>query len=312
VTFTVSAGGQSFDPATGKGTFHFTVEFQQPAPEPPPAARLLPGVSAARPGVSPLVEFKRLQSLFGGGLAVRRGFSTMFPASWALHTSSRDPGLGAAMSVSSVKSNPVDMATGASDALVAGFVRSIPDGWPVVLIWQHEPEDPQKGFDPAVYRKAAARFASAVRAALRPGQRIRVGWCLMGWSFTPGSGRNPLAWWPGDAAVDVVCADPYSFRETSFVPFTHDSVGAVAAHRFAVEHGKAFGVAEWGCYDLPATRRPDFIRSGDEWLRSVGAEFACWFHHNLSNAPSLAPTTSCLIDSSPASVAAFGAHVAGV
>lgn len=291
------------------GRVRWALEVEYTPDPPPPPSRLLPGVSAARPGVSPLTEFKRLQTMFGGGLRVRRGFSSTFPVSWADHTSSRDPGLGAAMSVSSVKSNPVDMATGASDALVAGFVGSIPDGWPVVLIWQHEPEDPKKGIDPAVYRKAAARFAATVRATVRPGQRIRVGWCLMGWSFTAGSGRNPADWWPGDPAVDIVCPDPYSFRETSFVPFTDGSVGAVAAHRFAVEHGKAFGLAEWGCYDLPATRRPDFIRSGDEWLRSVGAEFACWFHNNLSNAPALAPTTSCLIDSSTASVEAFRAHV---
>jgi hypothetical protein len=301
VTFAATLDGASQDPVNGRTTLTVTVDY---TPEPPPV--MLAGMSAERPdltGVTADGEFTRMQAMFGGRLQVRRGFNTGFPTLWSGHTSAKDEALGCVASVASVKSDIARMASGADDALVAGFVQSIPAGWPVTLIWQHEPENPSKANDPALYRKAAARFATVVHEYAPPA--VRVGHCLMGYTFTAASGRNPLDWWPGDAAVDVVCPDPYSFTTTRPALFTESAVGAVAAHAFAVDHGKPFGIAEWGCYDLPGTDRAGFVRSGTGWLRDVGAEFACWFHNNKAKS-----TSNCLVDSSSASVAAYAEHLA--
>lgn len=298
--FTVAVGPEEHDPVTGRARVQLTVEYTPPPPPPPPPVPpLLVGIAAYRPdlGVKDDAEFGRIQSLLGGALAVRRGFSPVFPSTWAGHTSSKDPTLGARASVTSVKSDVTRMAQGRDDALVAGFVRSIPDAWPVTLIWQHEPDNPDKAIDPGNYRAGAARFAQVVKATARPEQNVQVGWCVMGWTFVPASGRDPDDWYPGDDAVDIVCPDPYSFTTTRPALFTDPDVGAVAAHRYAVERFKTFGVAEWGCFDLPGTNRPAFIQSGDRWLREVGAVFACWFHSGR-----------CALDTTAASMVAFTAH----
>jgi hypothetical protein len=260
-----------------------------PPPPPPPVGSMLAGaIVGARAGTEPGVpsvvksadqELARLESLIGVPLQIRRTYNGNIPTSFANTAANADVGKRA--SSISVKSDPTQTAAGAFNTPITTFVKSIPKGHKVYLTWQHEPENPKKAFTPATIRAAGNMFAKTVKAARVAGQDITVVWCLMGWTFSAASGRNPLDWYWGDDAVELVAPDPYMYNETAYVPFTGTNVGALQAYNFAKAHGKRFGINEWGSLDHPNNDRPRFIKEADTWLRGLTnprAEFSCWYH----------------------------------
>jgi len=267
----------------------------------PPASTLMLGATAtanaAAGTTSDLAEFLRLEKITGKTLPIRRGFAGP-PTPWANHPCGAD--VGHRVSVASIKTDPVRMRDGLDDALITSFVRSIPVGHRVYLAWQHEASNPKKNLDPATIRAAGAHFAALVKAA-RGDREVWVTWIEMGWTFSAASGRNPLDWYWGDQAVEVIAPDPYNTRTDKYNALSSESVGG-AAYAFAKTHKKRFGVAEFGCYDTAATDRPRFIRDGVAWLRSLkdpSCEFAAWFH---SGVDALAGTSGYWLDSSAASL----------
>lgn len=255
-----------------------------PAIPPPDGApggldMLIGAAAGAKDGRSGIEEFEYLEGLSGRALDVRRSFTSNFPASFTSHPANDD--VGHRVSVASVKSSPDRMAKGLDDALVTGFVESIPDGHVVYLTWQHEAEATDKHNDPAVIRAGGQRFARLVKEA-RGDKAVHVTWVFMGYSFAPISGRDPNAWYWGDRSVEVVAVDAYNgYTNVDRKLDAENFVGLAQAHRFARSRGRRFGVAEWGCYDLPATNRPGFLTHAIPYLQSLSGpvcEFATYFH----------------------------------
>lgn len=269
-------------------------------PTPPVQAMLLGATATANSAAgtgSDLAEFLRLEKITGHPLPVRRGFAGV-PTTWANHPCGAD--VGVRVSVASIKTDPVRMRDGLDDALITSFVKSIPLGHTAYLSWQHEASNPKKNLAPAVIQAAGAHFAAVVKAA-RGERQVFVTWIEMGWTFSTASGRNPLDWYWGDDAVEVIAPDPYNTRTDKYNALSIESIGG-AAYAFAKAHHKRFGVAEFGCYDTATTDRVRFLRDGLAWLRSLKdphCEFAAWFH---SGVDALAGTSGYWLDSSPASL----------
>lgn len=250
---------------------------------------------------SDLAEYLRLESITGRSLDVRRTFEAA-PTSWAQCKASADVGKRA--SFVSFKTSPDTMAGPGQEAYWKALIESVPRGHRVYMTWQHEAENPSKNNDPAKIRAGGAKFAEYVRK-YRGDRDISIAWTLMGWTFASEfSKRNPLDWYWGDSSVEVVAPDPYNTSTSKFYSFDATMVGATQAYQFTKAHGKRFGIAEWGNYDLTATNRVKFLTDGVSWLRSLkdpACEFACWFH---SDVPS-DDAGDYWLDSTSASLAAW-------
>jgi len=94
---------------------------------------------------------------------------------------------------------------------IESFVATTPKN--LIINYWHEPE---VEISPTDFRSATRIVADIVHAQNRAdGGTRRVEIILMGWTFRPQSGRNPMDWWPGrDSAgrnyVDIVSVDVYS------------------------------------------------------------------------------------------------------
>jgi hypothetical protein len=271
-----------------------------PPPPPPPSGTFLAGaIVGARDGTEAGVpsvvksadqELVRLETLIGAHLQIRRTYEgSPPPASFANCKANADVGKRA--SSISVRSDPRDMANGVHNARVTSLIKSVPLGHKLFITWQHEPENDAAPGVPVgyatradyntAYRAGGNVFGKTVKAARLPGQDITVAWCMMGWTFVPASGRDPLDYWWGDDAVELVAPDPYMYSETAYKAFSSANVGALQAWQFAKAHGKRFGINEWGSLDHPGSDRPRFQKEGDTWLRSLTnpvCEFSCWYH----------------------------------
>ena len=100
------------------------------------------------------------------------------------------------------------MRDGGFDSAMTTWLNSVPSAHVLYLSWQHEPENPSKGNDPATFRAGAQHFYTHVKS-VRP-QTIVAMPVYMSWTHNPSSGRDPLDWYPGNDYTDVIGVDTYN------------------------------------------------------------------------------------------------------
>ncbi len=83
--------------------------------------------------------------------------------------------------------------------------------------------------------------------------RVEWIWCPTDWAFNPASGRTPQRWYPGDDAVDWLCADGYGFYpETPTWTSFETTLGFF--YRWAEGRGKPIMIGETGAIIAEALR----------------------------------------------------------
>ncbi len=154
----------------------------------------------------------------------------------------------------SFKGDPSTMASGGFDAALTTWLNSVPSAHLLYLTWQHEPEMPSKGLDPASFRSGAQHFYTHVKS-VRP-QTIVAMPIFMDWTHNPASGRNPLDWYPGDGYTDVIGVDTYNtylwpmvgspttWENIPITGRTNQMVGLKNFVNFATTHSKPWAIGE--------------------------------------------------------------------
>ncbi len=144
-------------------------------------------------------------------------------------------------------------------------------GWPVYLAIHHEPEDDSSAFGtPADYAAAFRHIVDVFRG--HGVTNVAFVWNLMSWTFAPGSGKDPNAYYPGDSYVDIVGADGYNWAPgrpgaawTSFGQIFQN------VYDFAVAHGKPLMAVEYGVQEDPN----DPYRKA-QWFQDALATIKSW------------------------------------
>ena len=144
-------------------------------------------------------------------------------------------------------------------------------GYPAYLAFQHEPEDDSGSFGtPADY---AAAFRHVVDVFNDHGvTNVAFVWNLMSWTFAPGSGRDPAAYYPGDSYVDIVGGDGYNWAPgrpgSAWTPF---SQSFQHIYDWSVAHGKPLMAVEYGVQEDPS----DPYRKA-QWFQDALATIKSW------------------------------------
>ena len=162
------------------------------------------------------------------------------------------------------------IASGAEDAVIDARADALKAfGAPVYLTFHHEPENDLAGWGtPGDY---AAAFRHVVDVFRNRGV-TNVGWVwnMMTWTFDPRSGRDPSAFYPGDAYVDFIGADGYNWYPSKPSWESFLTVFSLT-NAWAVAHGKPWMVVETGVQEDPNVAG----RKGD-WFRDVAATAKAW------------------------------------
>lgn len=186
------------------------------------------------------------------------------------------PGLPATLG-----SNPLNIAAnqrssivswkGDPDLVASGEYDQILNKWlaqfcrPTYVVYYHEPEDNWPTYVQKAHYLAAQRHFLVLVAA-HPNRKNLIRTIIYGdYTFDKASGRDPMAWYPGDEYVDVIGADVYSFHEKTA------KVESMAAHQvrrpslaFAQAHGKPYIIPELG-YDGP--NRAAWLADAVKWAK---------------------------------------------
>ena len=164
-----------------------------------------------------------------------------------------------------------DIAGGIHDEWIAEQAARFKSfGAPMYLTFHHEPEDDEAFGTPSEF---ASAFRHVVRIFREHGVRnVAFVWTMMAWSFDPGSGRDPMSWYPGTDFVDFIGLDGYNWyplREGSTWRSFHEIMSPAMASVKAV--GKPVFVVEFGVMEDP--NDPD--RKAD-WFREVAKTVRDW------------------------------------
>jgi len=177
---------------------------------------------------------------------------------------------------------------GSAATLLTGGYDSTLNAWfacmnrPTRVTYYHEPENPTKPFqttaEKAEYRAASQYFYTLAHNHANAANLIVVQ-IFMDYTLDPTSGRNILDWYAGDAYVDELVFDLYSFKEED-TNATNDETMAMHQVRrpslaFAQAHGKPYSIGELG-YDV-TTGRPEFLADAAEWARDNDVVAFCYF-----------------------------------
>ena len=164
------------------------------------------------------------------------------------------------------------IASGAEDAAIAARADAVKAfGSPIYLTFHHEPEDDLGAWGtPTDY---AAAFRHVVTIFRNRGvTNVAFVWTMMNWTFEPGSGRDPNAYYPGDDYVDIIGSDGYELYPgkagvawESFQQVFQDT------NSFALAHNKPWMAVETGAQEDPA--QPG--RKG-QWFRDIVATAKGW------------------------------------
>lgn len=164
---------------------------------------------------------------------------------------------------------PADVLSGAQDARIRAAARrfgALPGR--VLLRFGWEMDRPgDTSTDAAGY----IRMWRHVRGlfAEEGADRVEWIWCPTDWAFNPKSGRRPLDWYPGDDAVDWLCADGYNFYpENSTWTSFETTLGDF--YRWAAPKGKPIMIGETGVMEDPA----DPARKG-AWYGALAETVRC-------------------------------------
>jgi hypothetical protein len=250
-----------------------------------PPSTLLPAGGAyfgswakPRTGETKQQSVLRAESMVGRKFAVDHQYykwDHSFPTSYETWTS--DQGRIPFMNWKPIRLNGArvtwtSIAAGAEDswiiqraAAVKAFAR------PMYLSFDAEPEDNVGVFGSAAdYVNAYRRVVDLFRA--QGVTNVGYVWNQMAWSFDSRSGRDPSAWYPGDAYVDLVAADGYSWypARPGSSWNTFQSIFQ-PARAFALSRGKPWMIAETGVQEDPAVPG----RKGD-WFRGLLTTVQQW------------------------------------
>jgi hypothetical protein len=266
-------------------------------------------VSTGRP------HFDAIEPAAGPYSCCRTYNSGGFAANWAADVAGPDVGVRA--SVYSAKPSLSAMASGALDAQVTAFIRSIPDSHVAhVTIW-HEPDvklrnsTPTAPFDVALWRSAFQRFCELVKAVGKP--HVYTNLILTNWSLIGGVSTGlPDEFWVGptgsDRLIDVVGWDAYML---------HNTVTS-GAHEFGpiVDYCDSKGAA-WAIGELGIRAAVTDISAGATWMHTQAdyavangagphgsAAYLCWFDFTAS-APNIpVPSGNSTFTAASAAIAA--------
>ena len=117
-----------------------------------------------------------------------------FPSLFSNTNANADYTAGYSHSVLNVKCPWDQLANGTLDQHINDFIDSIPTGHTLYLIINHEPENDGNPLGASVWRAGQARAANII--ASRNDPRCHFAFCLMTYTWDPGSGRNPSDWNP--------------------------------------------------------------------------------------------------------------------
>ena len=136
---------------------------------------------------------------------------------------------------------------------------------PIYLTFHHEPENDLSRYGtPADY---AAAFERIVTLFEEEGvSNVAFVWTMMSWTFDPDSGRDPMAYYPGDGYVDLIGVDGYNWygvrpdeqwRSLAYI--------VEPARSFAASREKPWIVVEYGVAEdpeQPGRKAKWFLRAG--------------------------------------------------
>ena len=103
------------------------------------------------------------------------------------------------------------IANGSQDATIIARADAIKSfGYPIYLTFHHEPENDLGSYGtPNEFAAAFRHIVDVFRS--RNVTNVAWVWTMMGWSFDPRSGRDALAYYPGDSYIDFVGSDGYNW-----------------------------------------------------------------------------------------------------
>jgi hypothetical protein len=148
-------------------------------------------------------------------------------------------------------------------------------GAPIYVSFHDEPEDDAAFGSPAEFAAAYRRIVEIFRAERV--HNVAFVWTMMSWTFDPGSGRDPMDWYPGDGYVDVVGTNGYNWfpmrSGARWLSFRQIVAPTIA---FAAERDKPVFVVECGVMEDPsdperkATWFRRIPRAVERWARLKG------------------------------------------
>lgn len=262
-----------------------------------PRNNLLVGAASYHAPLSSKQSWQQILAPQVGPMTVRRSYEaegTGVPTSWEASEASIDIGLRA--SVHSIRPPITSFISGAFDAKLRTFLRSIPaDGYPKFLIGWHEGDSKvRRGeYTREQFLTAFKRFADIVHEENIPDVYTTV--CYTGWLWLDPSqaAGNPELWWMSDA-FDVFSVDYYGEDPASmFAPVL----------AYARNHNVPWAVSETGWAIEDQTLKAQRILDTADYCEANGsggwpsAVFQCWFDSDVGFDPSLSalaftPTSS--------------------
>ena len=189
------------------------------------------------------------------------------------------------------------IASGAQDGTIDARAADLKAfGSPVILAFNHEPENDHAAGDAAAYVAAFRHVEDRLR---QDGvTNVSYAWTVMAWSFGRGDAQ---AFYPGDDYVDIVAADGYNDSGCP-TPGPNRTFGQIfgGAEAFALDRGLPLIVAEWG-----AAADPSQPLARPAWIAQVAAAAQQW--PDLKGLAYFDAGVRCprQVDNDPASLAAL-------
>ncbi|WP_232292069.1 glycoside hydrolase family 26 protein [Frankia sp. QA3] len=151
------------------------------------------------------------------------------------------------------------------------------------------------GRNPTAYVNCWRKVADAIRSTANPDPLLD--WSINAhYSQNPPS-HNPLDLYPGDQWVDLIGIDAYDHYPPSrtlgeFNKQANETGGITWLYNFARQHGKLFGVGEWGVVsgrdDDGAGDNPSYIQFMWDWMRErAGKGFYYENYYNTCEPPNV-------------------------
>ena len=245
-------------------------------------------------------EWARVEGLLGRSLQVRRSYAAGAPSG----TFSGSPaGIDAGKRASwlSWKGDLATMRDGGYNSALSTFLASVPSGHRLIVSFRHEPENDGIA-DPAVYRAALRTFYQQVKS-LRPATTVAQ-IVYMGFTFAPGTDRNPEDWYPGNDYVDWIGLDIYNPPALGKSPWQSVPWANLTNFlAFANGKGKPWAVGEFGTAEDASnpSRKADWLRDFAAWCSTRNCQALCYF----SSYKAGDTVQSILLDSSVPALAAY-------
>jgi plastocyanin len=168
---------------------------------------------------------------------------------------------------------------------------------PVFFSFNHEPENDDPAGTPQDF---IAAFQHVRDQFIADGvTNVSYAWTMMAWSFRIGSASS---YYPGNAYVDVIAADGYTWYgcNSPSGPWRSFSEVFQPFYSFGVGRGKPMVIAEWG-----ATEDPAIPGRKATWINEAGTQLKSW--PEIKGVMYFDTNAGCArwINSSPPSQAAF-------